>query len=167
VVVTFDPLGGYKHPDHIKVHEATMQAYHQAANVQFEDGMPPYRAEKLYYHVFPKDMLRVAVRVLPLLGMNPRSFGRNHDIDLVEIAQEGNFPTHARIDISSVRYRKDEATACHASQLDGFQPRRGPLNWLMRRFGNREYFMRAYPPAEPNLRESHLFAGTIPLSDLN
>jgi LmbE family N-acetylglucosaminyl deacetylase len=91
--------------------------------------------------------------------MNPRAFGRNRDIDLVEIVKGGDFPSHVILDISSVRHRKDEASACHISQLDGSQPRSGPLAWLMRRFGNKEYFMRAYPPAEPKFREPHLFAG--------
>jgi LmbE family N-acetylglucosaminyl deacetylase len=166
VIVTFDPIGGYRHPDHIKVHEATLRAYHAASDPQIIDGQPPHRADKLYYSIFPKEMLRLAVRVLPLFGTDPRTFGRNHDIDLVEIVKDGNFPSHVKIDISSVRHRKDEASACHASQLNGALPRRGPLAWFVRRFGNKEYFMRAYPPAEPKLRESHLFTGILPLQQL-
>jgi mycothiol S-conjugate amidase len=161
VIITFDPIGGYGHPDHIKVHKATVQAYHAAADAQIHDGQLPHHADKLYYNVFPKDMLRMAVRVLPLFRMDPRAFGRNRDIDLVAVVQEGSFPAHAKIDISSVRLQKDEASACHASQLDGGQPRRGPFAWFMRHFGNHEYFMRAYPPAEPNLRESQLFSGIL------
>jgi LmbE family N-acetylglucosaminyl deacetylase len=161
VIVTFDPIGGYKHPDHIKVHQATLQAYQLAANTNINDNQPAHQADKLYYQVIPKEMLRLALKVLPLFGMNPRAFGHNGDIDLVEIVQDGNFPTHARIDISRVRSKKDEASACHASQLDGSQPRRSPLAWLMRHFGNREYFMRAYPSTAPELREAHLFAGIM------
>ena len=31
VVVTFDPIGGYRHPDHIKMHDATVKAFHAAS----------------------------------------------------------------------------------------------------------------------------------------
>lgn len=159
VIITFDPIGGYRHPDHIKVHQATLQAYHMAASAQFHDGQPTHQAEKLYYHIFPKNMLRLAVRVLPLLGKNPRAFGQNHDIDLVEIVKEGNYPSHVSMDISSVRHLKEKASACHASQIGEGQLQKGPSSWLMRLFGNKEHFMRAYPPANPNLREPHLFTG--------
>jgi N-acetyl-1-D-myo-inositol-2-amino-2-deoxy-alpha-D-glucopyranoside deacetylase len=67
VIITFDPIGGYGHPDHIKVHEATLQAFHAAADPQINEGQPPHRADKLYYHVIPKDMLRLALWAFPLL----------------------------------------------------------------------------------------------------
>lgn len=159
VVVTFDPIGGYKHPDHIAVQRATLRAFQMAADSHLQSENPPYQASKLYYHVIPKKMLRLAVRALPLFGRDPHTFGRNHDIDLVEIVQEGNFPVHAAIDTSSVLEKKNEAAECHASQLDGSMPRRGFLGWIMRRIGNKEYFMRAYPPANGSLHESDLFAG--------
>lgn len=159
VMVTFDPIGGYKHPDHIAVQKATLRAFHMAADAQIRDEYQPHQVNKLYYHVIPKKMLRLAVYVFPLFGMDPHAFGHNHDIDLVEIVQEGNFPVHAVINASSVRDKKYEATACHASQVDGSMLRNGPLGWLMRRIGNKEYFMRAYPPASADLHESDLFAG--------
>lgn len=159
VMVTFDPIGGYKHPDHITVNKATQKALHMAADVHMHTEYLPHQVSRLYYNVIPMNMLRLAVHVLPLVGMDPRAFGRNRDIDLVEIVQERNFPIHAEIDISSVRDKKDQASACHASQLTWAVPRRGPLAWMMRRFANKEYFMRAYPSVDANLRESDLFAG--------
>ena len=99
---------------------------------------------------------------MSLFGRDPRKFGRNHDIDLQSIVEQGEFPNHAVIDIRPVREERDQATACHASQLGGGTPRRGPLSWLMSWFNRREYFMRAVPEPEPGLRERDLFEGLFP-----
>ena len=104
-------------------------------------------------------MLRLAVRILPLLGRDPRHFGRNGDIDIRALVEEGDFPIHARIDYRSVVEKRDAAAACHASQLDGGPPRGGLLGWVWHMFGDVEQYMRAYPPPEPGLREKDLFAG--------
>jgi LmbE family N-acetylglucosaminyl deacetylase len=159
VVITFDPIGGYKHPDHIHIHRATVQAFHLAADPSFPDDLPPYQPQKLYYHVFPKTLLRVGMFILPLFGKDPHSFGRNGDIDLVAIAQEGNFPVNAAIDYRPVAREREDAAACHASQLGGGPPRRGPLSWVMRLFGSKDLFMRAYPPVNGKTKEKDLFAG--------
>jgi LmbE family N-acetylglucosaminyl deacetylase len=164
VVVTFDPLGGYLHPDHVACHQATVRAFELAADESFDSdevaGLPPWGADKLYYSVFPKGLLRFAVRALPLFGQDPHRFGRNGDIDLIKLVEGGDFPIHAAIDITPVQAEREDATYCHASQLGGGgMPRRGPLNWILRWFNRREYFMRAYPPAEDGPREDDLFAG--------
>ena len=63
---------------------------------------------------------------------------------------------HAGIDYRPVFERKQEASACHASQADGAAPRRGPLRWLQYLAGRKEYYMRAYPPATDGLKEKDL-----------
>jgi LmbE family N-acetylglucosaminyl deacetylase len=165
VVLTNDPIGGYKHPDHIAIHNATVKAFHLAGDVSFQDELPPCQPQKLYYNVFPKSFLRFAVRLLPLIGMNPRKFGRNGDIDILSIVEEGDYPIHVQIDYHEVEEQRIAASACHASQLGGTgMGRRGPLSWLMRRFAGKEQFMRAVPPAEPGLREADLFEGVENIS---
>lgn len=159
VILTFDPIGGYKHPDHIAIHKATVEAFHLAGSESYQDGLPAHQAQKLYYHVMPKGMLRFWLRLMPLLGRDPHKFGRNGDIDLPAIIKDGGFPVHAEIDIREVEDLKDEAAACHISQLGGGPPRHGAISWLMRRYSRKEQFMRAYPPGEEGLRESDLFAG--------
>ncbi len=161
VVITNDPIGGYKHPDHIAVHKATTTAFQLAGDPAFvdPDGLPPYQPQKLYYQTFPKGALRLAVRLLPLLGRDPRHFGRNGDIDIRALVEEGDFPIHARIDYRQVAEKRAAASACHASQLDGGPPNRGLIGLVWRLFGDTEQFMRACPPPEPGLREKDLFAG--------
>ena len=165
VVITFDPIGGYMHPDHIAIHRATVKAFELSGDPGYQDpqGLVPYRPEKLYYHVFPKLLIHAAVRIMPLIGRDPSKVGRNADIDLAAIAREGGFPTHARIDFRPVRQQRDEAAACHASQLEGDLPRGGPLSWLLRLIDRHEMYMRAYPPANGNLKERDLFYGIFTL----
>lgn len=158
VVLTFDPIGGYKHPDHIAIHKATVRAFELAGDPAFMDEFPPFRPQKLYFHVMPKGLLKFGVAVMPLFRQDPRKFGRNGDIDIKALVEEGNFPIHAEIDIRSVLATKEAASQCHASQLGG-TPRRGPISWVMRQIGgNKEAFMRAIPPV-PNgaRREKDLF----------
>jgi LmbE family N-acetylglucosaminyl deacetylase len=159
VMVTHDPIGGYKHPDHIAMHRATLKAIELAGDPSFSSDLPAYQPDKVYFQTMPKKLMRWALRLAPLLGMDPHHFGRNKDIDLVEIVREGSFPTHAYIDCKSVMDIRDEATACHTSQLDGGIARKGPMAFLRRYFGLTETFMRQYPPPEKGLREKDLFQG--------
>lgn len=163
LVLTFDPIGGYRHPDHIHIHQATVLAFERAADASFhpEAGLP-FKPRALYFHVFPRRLLRVVVSLLPLFGRDPRRWGRNGDIDLQSIA-EVHFPTHVRIDIRPVAGIKRQAGECHASQGGGTQMRRGLIGFIARFFGEHEDYMRAYPPVNGRERVRHdLFAGLPP-----
>jgi LmbE family N-acetylglucosaminyl deacetylase len=157
VVVTFDPIGGYRHPDHIAVHNATVRAFELAGDPLFLDELPPHKPQKLYFYTMSRRFLRLAVRLMPVFGKDPHHFGRNGDIDLAGLVAE-DFPMHAFIDYTSVKELKAEASICHASQ-GGSGMIRGMMGWIVRLAGARETFMRAYPPPEPHLRERDLFAG--------
>lgn len=147
VVITFDPIGGYKHPDHIHVHKATVMAFERADDASFHpEAGEPFKPRALYYQVFPRRLLRWMVRMMPLFGRDPTRFGRNQDVNLKELA-EVDFPIHVRVDITPVASIKREAGRQHASQ-GGFQMRRGWMGLLAKAFREREEFMRAYPPVE-------------------
>ena len=145
VVLTHDPIGGYKHPDHIHIHKATKLAFEKADDASFhpEAGVP-FKPRALYYQVFSRPWLRLIVRLMRLFGKDPTKFGRNSDVNLLELA-DVNFPIHVRLDTRPVRDIKLTASAQHASQ-GGTQIRRGWMGLLARIFGEREEFMRAYPP---------------------
>jgi LmbE family N-acetylglucosaminyl deacetylase len=151
VVLTFDPIGGYRHPDHIHIHQATVLAFDRAADPAFAPGTgQPFQPGALFFHTFPHGFLRVAVAMLRLFGKDPRKFGRNGDIDLASIAEE-HFPIHARIDIRSVWEKKEQASACHSSQGGG-QMRSVVMGWFQRLFGGAEIYMRARPAPKPGER---------------
>jgi len=158
VVLTFDPIGGYCHPDHIAIHQATVRAFEQAANSDFApDGRPPFQPQRLYFHTIPHGFLKAVVRLLRLLGKDAHKWGKNGDIDLASIA-EVDFPTSARIDIRSVLEKKEKAGACHTSQGGGRMG--GNLaGFILRLFSRQENFMRVYPPVETGEKvERDLFA---------
>lgn len=147
VVITFDPLGGYQHPDHIAIHRATVLAFEMAADPGFHtDTAAVYSPERLYFHIMPRTFIRLMVRVMRFLGRDPRRWGKNGDIDLLSIA-EVDFPVHARIDVRSVLGKKEAAGACHASQGGGrFLGRATGL--FARLVDNQETYMQASPPVE-------------------
>jgi N-acetyl-1-D-myo-inositol-2-amino-2-deoxy-alpha-D-glucopyranoside deacetylase len=159
VVITFDSIGGYRHPDHIAMHLATVQAFHLAGETAFHpNGHEPYSPQKLYFHTIPNTVLRLAVRLMPLVGQDPRRVGKNKDIDLVSIAQV-QFPVHARIDYRQVAQIRDVATACHASQGGG-RLMTGPFAYIRRVLASYETFMRAFPvPIPGSPVERDLFEG--------
>lgn len=159
VVLTFDPIGGYKHPDHIHIHKATVLAFQLAGDPHHQDELPPYQPARLYFHVIPKTFLRLAVSLLRLAGRDPHHYGRNKDIDLAILVDDGDFPTHAVIDYGQFQEIKDAASLCHISQLDGGSLRSGPMRWTRALLGKKDYFMRAEPPPVPGLKERDLFAG--------
>jgi LmbE family N-acetylglucosaminyl deacetylase len=160
VVITFDPIGGYYHPDHIAMHQATALAFHQAGR---RDHFPalgaPWSPSKLYYWVPSRTILRLAVRALRLVGRDPSRFGRNHDVDLTSVA-DVEFPVHTRIRLSRrVLARKHAAGACHASQLAPASPARRAARALSRYLGSTELFTLAHPRPWNGLTEVDLFAG--------
>jgi N-acetyl-1-D-myo-inositol-2-amino-2-deoxy-alpha-D-glucopyranoside deacetylase len=159
VVLTFDPIGGYRHPDHIHIQRATVKAFDLAGDANYEDGLPPYKPAKLYFHTISRRFLRVAVQLLKLTGKDPTKWGQNQDIDLTSLAVE-DFPVHARIKYPKVEQRKSAASACHASQGGGGLAS-GPLTWVMRLFTGSaiDNFMQAYPSPENGHIATDLFEG--------
>jgi N-acetyl-1-D-myo-inositol-2-amino-2-deoxy-alpha-D-glucopyranoside deacetylase len=159
VVLTFDPIGGYRHPDHIAIHKATARAFYAAADPDaFPDAYPPFQPDKLYYHTFPHKWLSLAVRLMPLFGQDPHRFGQNEDIDLHSLTAE-DFPVHAQIDYREVAAAKEAATACHASQGGGMAPSNFLFRWAFRLAAGKDLYMRAYPQPEDGLIERDLFNG--------
>lgn len=156
VVVTFDPYGGYGHPDHIKMHETATRAYHEAGRgdryaEQIAAGLTPYQPQRLFYQTFSAGWLKPVVMIMPLFGRDPRKFGRNNDIDLAEIV-ERQFPIHARVTAKRYKEIAQQARRCHASQLGGMGNEDRSLmarviGWFRSLLESESYtFMQAEPP---------------------
>ena len=138
VVVTFDSFGGYGHPDHIKIHQATTHAFENAVH----EG--PFRPQALYYSTFNRRPLRLATRLMRLFGFDPAHMGRNNDLNLDDIATVES-TVHLRIHAGKYRQVAWHAAQCHESQLGGGN---SFIVRLVSRllFGSRESFEQAYPP---------------------
>ena len=160
LVLTFDPIGGYRHPDHIVIHNATVAAFRLCADPAFDDplGLPPFQPERLYFHVIPRDFLRLSIKVLQWFGKDPSRFGKNGDIDLASIA-EVEYPIHARINYRKVQSLRYEASACHASQGGG-KMGGGIFGPLTRLFSKPvDSFMQAWPEPADGRVSTDLFVG--------
>lgn len=162
VIVTFDPEGGYRHPDHIAIHDATLGAFHLAGDAtqytdQIEAGLSAYQPQKLYYGTFSRKRLRWVVRFAPLVGIDPTRMGRNKDMDFKEIAKI-QWPIHVRIPVQDYSDVVQKAWACHASQHLSSSSG-GILAWAFRRSTKYDTYMRAHPPVTGRLRERDLFGG--------
>lgn len=146
VVLTFDPVGGYHHPDHIRVHEATAIAFRRVRDELSEAD--PQILSRLYFHTMPKTSAKLGVLWMRLRGKDPRRIGRNGDIDLVQIASE-SFPVHVKINYRQVVHQREQAAACHASQGGG-KKTFGLSGWLVRIINRPiDRFMQGFPTPQP------------------
>jgi N-acetyl-1-D-myo-inositol-2-amino-2-deoxy-alpha-D-glucopyranoside deacetylase/mycothiol S-conjugate amidase len=164
VVLTHDTIGGYRHPDHIMLNRATLlfiERMREPGAFPDPDGLPDHYPQRVFYPVFDRRFLKLAARLLPLFGRDPRKFGRNQDIDLLSLTNV-EFPTHVSIGTSGAPIEaRNRAAACHKSQLAGGPPRVGLLGLITRLMGQRDQHMQAYPVVltGQRLKETDLFAG--------
>jgi mycothiol S-conjugate amidase len=166
VVITFDPYGGYGHPDHIAMHRATVQAFHAAGNPekypeQLDNGLMVYQPQRLYFDVFPRLFIRLGVLLARLTGQDPRHMGRNKDLDFQAVL-DATLPAHVRLDLRRYYDELEQADGCHASQVSPRQMMRLPT-FLARQTLGWESFFRAWPEVQPGARlERDLFEGVVP-----
>lgn len=61
VVITYDPSGGYGHPDHIQANRVTMAALDPAADPDFAPELgPPWQVAKVYWMTLSRTTLQAA-----------------------------------------------------------------------------------------------------------
>lgn len=162
VVVTHDPIGGYRHPDHIAVHNATVKAFYAAGDsAQYPEAGPAFQPQKLFFHIFPRGMLKTVVKLLPLLGKDPHKFGRNGDIDLAGLVAV-EFPEHAVIKLTKQSLQtREKARACHISQIGDQAPQSRLWRIANKMIGHHDTYMQAYPAHDKKHREFDLFEGVL------
>jgi N-acetyl-1-D-myo-inositol-2-amino-2-deoxy-alpha-D-glucopyranoside deacetylase len=77
VLVTYDPNGGYGHPDHIQAHRVAMRAADLAAEADFRPDLgAPHTIAKIYWNCVPRSVveegfarLRAAGKQMPFEGI--------------------------------------------------------------------------------------------------
>ncbi len=154
VVVAHDPMGGYFHPDHIKVNQVTARAWELvndptylpsslSEKIQHHDVLAAWQPLRLFWTALPRTWIRRFIRILRLLGKDPANFGRNNDIDLTRLGTPDEL-VHTRIDVTEYLDIKLEASRKHVSQNSNSPINRLP-SFLRKRFFNRESFTQVKP----------------------
>jgi N-acetyl-1-D-myo-inositol-2-amino-2-deoxy-alpha-D-glucopyranoside deacetylase/mycothiol S-conjugate amidase len=160
VVITFDPIGGYRHPDHIITHNATVKAFYVAGDAkQYPKSGPSHQPQKLYFSITPRRITRMIVQFNSFLGLDMQKVGKNKNVDMEEITKI-KFPIHAVIVPSKKAIEAEKkAIRCHASMFREAPPHFHILNIVTKILGHRDYYMREYPPVKSWIREHDLFKG--------
>lgn len=119
VMLTFDPQGGYGHPDHIKIHQAALMAYLVADDARIfpeqitAEGLAPWAVSKLYWNALPRRRIKEYMRLAELAGLDL-------GVTLKEFLKRA-VPDEAittRIDVADFIDVKLGALFCHASQMN-------------------------------------------------
>ncbi|MEO8888638.1 MAG: N-acetyl-1-D-myo-inositol-2-amino-2-deoxy-alpha-D-glucopyranoside deacetylase [Jatrophihabitantaceae bacterium] len=158
VLVTYDEIGGYGHPDHIMAHRVAMAAADRAAQPG-GDGAP-WMIEKVYWTAVPRSVLQRGIDALKASG---ESF-----FDGVESAADlpfGNDDAEVTTAVDGRTYSaaKQDAMRAHATQIRVDGPFFALSNNVGLEVMGVEYFrlVRGAPAGErdENGREGDLFAG--------
>ncbi len=157
VVITFEPGGGYGHPDHVAISRHATAAFAAASDpARFPEAGPTYQPSKLYHTALPRQLFR------DLLG-RMRAAGLASDKDVADMQNRGmpDEKITTVIDVSGAMDAKLAAFHCHRTQLgqNSFFSRVPPK--VMRAVMNREYFSHVWPEPREDAAdgETDLFAG--------
>lgn len=118
VITTFDPNGGYGHPDHIKIHQAATMAYFVAGDARIfpdhcQEGLDAWSPLKLYWGAFPRARFERYAEMAKQAGLDlgvPMQ-------EFLKRAMPDEIIT-TRIDVSGFVDLKLHALYCHASQMN-------------------------------------------------
>lgn len=154
VIITFDPTGGYGHPDHIAIHQHTLAAFDAAADPAYAPHLgAAWQTQRLFYPAFRPEIFTSLRDQLISQGIEPPDWGEGADIDFVEQ------PIHAGIDVSAVAGPKWSAFKSHRTQFGPNHPfMQVPESFVMNLLST-EWFELAWPETKPEPPYTDLFAG--------
>jgi LmbE family N-acetylglucosaminyl deacetylase len=156
VLLTFDPHGGYGHPDHIAIHHHTIAAFHAAADPTYalEQGAA-WQPTRLYYVTLPRGFFEEFRQQLVEAGVDTSQF------DQMREGSESwpDLEVTVTMDVSHMIEAKWRALHCHRTQFGTNNPFRQLPEAVMKRMMSRETFTLAHPTPAPGLRLPDLFAG--------
>lgn len=117
VMTTYDPNGGYPHPDHIMCHRVSMEAFVAAGDPERYRGTgEPWEVAKLYYnHSFSLARARALHEALLARGLPSPMGDWVESREAREIAER---PVTTRIECAEFFDRRDAALVAHATQID-------------------------------------------------
>ena len=149
VLITYDEIGGYGHPDHIQAHRVAMRASEKSK----------WQIQKIYWNTMPKSVLAESMAKMKELGSD--FFGADN-VDDLPFAKEDSFVT-SLIDGNSYVDAKMAAMKAHHTQISLDGPFFALSNNLGLQVWGHEYYTLVKgekgAPFDVNGRESDLLSG--------
>ena len=153
LLITYDEVGGYGHPDHIQAHRVAMRAAETSLH---------WEIPKIYWNATPKSLVAIGIEEMKKSGS---SFFGAENVDDLPFAKDDALVTAA---IDGVRYldQKMAAMKAHETQITVDGPFFALSNSLGLQIWGREFYSlakgAAAAPFDGDGRESDLFAGITP-----
>lgn len=120
VLITYDSLGHYGHPDHIQAHRVSHYAYTLAAAGAFRPDLgPAWQVDRILWSATPADEMREMIRFAKGAAGDGDEFFANYDPDGPHDPPMST-PNHhivAKVDGGPWRTRRAAALAEHRSQI--------------------------------------------------
>jgi N-acetyl-1-D-myo-inositol-2-amino-2-deoxy-alpha-D-glucopyranoside deacetylase len=152
VMITYDEIGGYGHPDHIQAHKVAMRAAELATEWQIS---------KIYWNATPKSVLANGIAAMKEVGS---SFFGAESVDDLPFAKADELVT-AAVDANEYVDAKMAAMKAHATQIELDGPFFALSNQLGLQVWGHEYYSLvkgdAHEPFNSDGRETDLFAGIV------
>ena len=153
VLITYDEIGGYGHPDHIQAHRVAMRAAELCTS---------WKIPKIYWNAIPKSLIAKGIEEMKKIGS---SFFGAESADDIPFAKEDSQVT-AVIDGTKYVDRKMAAMKAHETQIAVDGPFFALSNNLGTQIWGQEFYTlvrgTASAPFDVDGRETDLFAGLIP-----
>ena len=149
ILITYDEIGGYGHPDHIKAHLVAMRA----------TELSEWQIQKIYWNTIPKSVIAAGIAAMKEVGSD---FFGSDNVDEIPFAKDDSFVT-TLIDGNEFVDAKMDAMAAHSTQIALDGPFFALSNNLGLAIWGDEYYTLVQgeksAPFDSNGRESDLTSG--------
>lgn len=147
VVFTWDPNGGYGHPDHVAVHKHTVSAFDAASDsAQFPESGPSWQPQRLYWGAFTMKRFAGMYLELERRGLLPEPLDSERRERFETAMAEPDSPLSHTVDVRDFVAAKRAAAGMHKSQFgENSLFARLPED-LRESFYGEERFWQARPP---------------------
>lgn len=153
-IITFEPYGGYGHPDHQTISKHTIAAFHAAADpAQFPGTGEPWQTLRLWYGVWPRSAFQ---KMREWMQENAPDDNIFKSLD----PEQAGWPddqVHASIPVAEFQTLRNEAMAKHATQQQPNSPWEKIPEDVVASFWGDETLSLAWPDRKPTTRLTDIF----------
>ncbi len=114
VLVTYNEIGGYGHPDHIKAHRVALRAADLVAGTE-------HSVDRVYFNLMPRSVMAAALESLRAEG-EASGYAVPASVDEVAVVVEEDSMVSAAIEAEEFVPAKAAAMRAHATQISVHEP---------------------------------------------